>query len=81
VTASKIATSWKVLRAGEVLSVRESGHAMLAYDDLQAGTYDFSATYEPPYITPDVHEAVRGMRVDILDRRLTSNGLTFVKGK
>ena len=81
VTVSEIAGSWKVLRAGEVLSVKETGHAMLVYDDLSAGAYVFSAVYEPPHTPQDVLDAVRKMGFDVPDQRLTSNSLTFAKGK
>lgn len=80
ITVSEIGR-WKVLRAGEVLSVKETGHSMLVYDDLSAGTYVFSAIYEAPQIPQDVLGAVLKMGFDVPDRRLTSNCLTFAKGR
>jgi hypothetical protein len=69
------AKEWKVLHAGESLTL--DGYKY--YEDKDAGTYEFWAEYQPPYIATEDQAVLQKAGIDFPHGELASAHITFVK--
>jgi len=85
------AKEWKVLRAGESLSMEakvsrpgksfgiKQGKFQVFLDDHAAGSYEFWADYEPPAISSGDKDALTAVGIDFPRGGLSSTHITFRK--
>jgi len=72
------AKSWKVLHAGETMTLKGDRKKLL-FDDTMIGTYEFWSEYVPPLVSPVDANLLRGYGVEFADRPLQSGHLKFVR--
>jgi hypothetical protein len=70
--------SWKVLHAGEAMTLKGLRKNLL-FDDTLVGTYEFWAEYNPPSVSPADSNLLRGSGIEFSERLLKTDRLRFVR--
>jgi hypothetical protein len=70
--------TWKNLRPGESI-VLKVARERLGYSCKEPGTYEFSASYFPPAMTPNDRKVLSQTGIDSPHSKLTTTRVTFVK--
>ena len=65
-----------MLHPGETLTVKAES-VYFGYDDNQNGTYEFWATYQPPYISPADQKILHESGIDFAEANLITAHVSF----